>query len=29
VENATHGYSFLVDENRVKAELEKFIENTL
>ena len=29
VENATHGYSFLVDENRVKAELEKFIESTL
>lgn len=29
VENATHGYSFLVDEKRVKAELEKFIENTL
>ena len=25
VENATHGYSFLVDEARVKAELEKFI----
>jgi len=25
VENASHGYSFLVDEARVKAELEKFI----
>ena len=29
VENATHGYSFLVDEKRVKAELEKFIDSTL
>ena len=29
VENATHGYSFLFDEKRVKEELEKFISETL